>query len=60
MFNIGATYGTLEHFDEAQPILKDCYDRRCIVLGKDHVDTLSCAECIDSISKCQLKQIIES
>jgi hypothetical protein len=36
-------------FDEALTFFKDCYDRRCIVLGTDLVDTLSCATKVDQL-----------
>ncbi len=42
MFNLGLTNSALGKLDEALTFFKDCYDRRCIVLGTDHVDTLSC------------------
>jgi hypothetical protein len=42
MFNLGLTNSALGKLDEALTFFKDCYDRRCIVLGTDHVDILSC------------------
>ncbi len=42
MFNLGLTNSAQGKLDEALTFFKDGYDRRCIVLGKDHVDTVSC------------------
>jgi len=35
-------YRTMGNFTEALIKILQCYGRRCIVLGKDHPDTLSC------------------
>ena len=41
LYKLGITYSEMGQLDEALILLKDCYERRCVVLGKDHVDSLS-------------------
>jgi len=49
MFNIGVNYAVIGELDVAERLLTDCYDRSCVVLGKDHPDTLQCIEMLKSI-----------
>jgi len=49
MLNIGVNYAMIDKVDEAERLVTDCYDRSCVVLGKDNPDTLHCAEMLNSI-----------
>ena len=35
-------YTMIGRVDEAERLVQDCYDRSCVVLGRDHSDTLEC------------------
>jgi hypothetical protein len=49
MFNIGMNYAMIDRVDVAERLVKDCYDRSCLVLGRDLPDTLQCAEMLNSV-----------
>ena len=51
MFNLGVNYGRKGKLDDALIVYKDCYERSCVVLGRDHSETLIRAERVDCINK---------
>jgi hypothetical protein len=49
MYNLGLNYELMGNVDKALTFFQECYDRRFVVLGRDHPDTLQCVEILDSI-----------
>ena len=56
LFNLGMNHAMIGKVDEAERLVQDCYDRSCVVLGRDHPDTLKCAEMLKSIRSYLLNQ----